>query len=80
MYVRMYNDLQKTETDNPTVGIILCSQKDETIVKYSVLAENKALFASKYQVHLPTEEELKHWIEADRARLEQQWIINTKRK
>jgi predicted nuclease of restriction endonuclease-like (RecB) superfamily len=74
MYVRLYNDLQKEETDNPTVGIILCSQKDETIVKYSVLAENKSLFASKYQFHLPTEEQLKQWIEADRARIEQQLL------
>jgi predicted nuclease of restriction endonuclease-like (RecB) superfamily len=66
MYVRMYNDLEKSENDNPTVGIILCSEKDETIVKYSVLNENKKLFASKYLLYLPTEEELKRELERER--------------
>ena len=47
MYVRMFDDLQRTENDNPTVGIILCSEKDKAIVKYSVLNENRQLFASK---------------------------------
>jgi predicted nuclease of restriction endonuclease-like (RecB) superfamily len=70
MYVRMYNDLKKGEDDNPTIGIILCTEKDETIVKYSVLAENEQLFASKYRLYLPKEEELKQLIEADRVILE----------
>ena len=70
MYVRMYEDLKKGEDDNPTIGIILCSEKDETIVKYSVLTENKQLFASKYLLYLPAEEELKHLIETDRQLLE----------
>ena len=48
MYVRMYDDLKKSEDDNPTIGIVLCTEKDETVVKYSVLAENENLFASKY--------------------------------
>jgi len=70
MYVRMYNDLKKGPDDNPTVGIILCTEKDETIVKYSVLAENEKLFASKYRLYLPDEEELKQLIEADQVRME----------
>ncbi len=58
MYVRMFDDLKRGEDDNPTIGIILCDSKDETIVKYSVLEGNQQLFASKYQRVLPTEEEL----------------------
>ncbi len=59
MYVRLYEEKYRGESDNPTIGIILCTEKDETIVKYSVLKENKRLFASRYQLYLPTEEELK---------------------
>lgn len=70
MYVRMYNDLKKGDDDNPTLGIILCTEKDETIVKYSVLAENEQLFASKYRLYLPKEEELKQLIEQDRINFE----------
>lgn len=70
MYVRMYNDLKKAGDDNPTIGIILCTEKDETIVKYSVLAENEQLFASKYRLYLPKEEELRQLIEQDRINLE----------
>lgn len=66
MYVRMYNDLKKGTDDNPTIGIILCTEKDETVVKYSVLAENEQLFASKYRLYLPSEDELKRLIESDR--------------
>lgn len=58
MYVRMFDDLKRGEDDNPTIGIILCDSKDETIVKYSVLEGSQQLFASKYQRVLPTEEEL----------------------
>jgi len=65
MYVRMYNDLEKAENDNPTIGIILCADKDNTVVKYSVLNENENLFVSKYQLYLPTEEELRAEIERD---------------
>lgn len=68
MYVRMYEDLKKGEGDNPTIGVILCTEKDETVVKYSVLAENKNLFASKYLLYLPKEEELIRLIDEDRAR------------
>jgi predicted nuclease of restriction endonuclease-like (RecB) superfamily len=66
MYVRMYEDLYKTEGDNPTIGIILCSEKTEAVVKYSVLSESRQLFASKYILHLPTEAELQAELERER--------------
>lgn len=71
MYVRMFDDLKRGEDDNPTIGIILCDSKDETIVKYSVIQENQQLFASKYQRYLPTEEELIAEIEREKRLLEQ---------
>jgi predicted nuclease of restriction endonuclease-like (RecB) superfamily len=58
MYVRMFDDLKRGDDDNPTIGIILCSEKEETIVKYSVLQESRHLFATKYMPFLPTEAEL----------------------
>jgi predicted nuclease of restriction endonuclease-like (RecB) superfamily len=70
MYVRMFDDLKRGEDDNPTIGIILCDSKDETIVKYSVLKENEQLFASKYQRILPTEAELAAEIEREKRLLE----------
>ncbi len=72
MYVRMYNDMEKAENDNPTIGIILCADKDNTVVKYSVLNENENLFVSKYQLYLPTEEELKKEIERDVLELQRE--------
>ncbi len=69
MYVRMYDDLKRTETDNPTIGILLCTDKDETIVKYSVLKENEQLFATKYMLYLPSERELKTEIERNKREL-----------
>jgi len=70
MYVRMYDDLKRSVDDNPTIGILLCSEKDETIVKYSVLNDKNKLFASKYLLYLPKEEELKQLIEQDRLNFE----------
>lgn len=58
MYVRLFEDTLKGKDDNPTIGIILCTEKDSTIVKYSVLRGSKRLFASKYKLYLPTEQEL----------------------
>jgi len=58
MYVRLFEDKMKQPGDNPTIGIILCAEKDETIVRYSVLKDNKKLFASRYKLYLPTEQEL----------------------
>jgi hypothetical protein len=62
MYVRMFDALKRGEDDNPTIGIILCAEKDETIVKYSVLKESHQIFASKYKTVLPTEKELAEMI------------------
>ncbi len=63
MYVRMYDDLKRGKDDNPTLGIVLCSETSDTIARYSVLHDNKQLFASKYQLYLPSEEELRAEIE-----------------
>ena len=62
-YIRMFDALYKNEDDNPTLGIILCSQKSEAIVKYSILNEGKQIFASRYKLYLPTEEEFKKMLE-----------------
>lgn len=70
MYVRMFDDLKRGEDDNPTVGIILCDSKDETMVKYSAIKENPQLFASKYQRILPTEKELIAEIEREKRLIE----------
>lgn len=63
MYVRMFDDLKRRGDDNPTIGIIFCTDKDETIVKYSVLHESQQIFASKYMTVLPTVEELQKELE-----------------
>ncbi len=63
MYVRMFDDLKRGADDNPTIGLILCSDKDETVVRYSVLSESQQLFASKYRLILPSEEELRDELE-----------------
>ncbi len=72
MYVRMFDDLKRGEDDNPTVGIIFCTSKDETVVKYSVLKDSEQLFASKYRLILPTEEELAREIERERRMIMEQ--------
>jgi predicted nuclease of restriction endonuclease-like (RecB) superfamily len=71
MYVRMYDDLKRGPEDNPTVGIILCAAKDASVVRYSVLHENEQLFASKYRLILPTEDELRAELERDRLLLDE---------
>lgn len=63
MYVKMYDEIKKSKEDNPTIGILLCSETDEDIAKYSILKGNEQLFASKYKLYLPTEEELRAEIE-----------------
>lgn len=65
LYVRWFEDNLRTSTDNPTIGIILCSEKNETIVKYSILKESKQLFTSKYKLYLPTEQEFKKELETE---------------
>ena len=69
MYVRMFDALKRGPDDNPTLGIILCAEKDETVVKYSILKENKQIFASKYKTILPTEKQLAAMIEKKNTRL-----------
>jgi predicted nuclease of restriction endonuclease-like (RecB) superfamily len=69
MYVRMVDDLKRASDDNPTVGIILCAGKDTSVVRYSVLHENEQLFASKYKLVLPSEDELRAELEK-----EQLWV------
>ena len=59
MYVRMYDELKRREDDNPTLGILLCTETDEDIARFSVLHGNEQLFATKYKLYLPTEEELR---------------------
>jgi len=69
MYRRMFDELKKPEGDNPTIGIILCAEKSETVVKYSVLNDNPKLFATKFMPYLPTEEELIAEIEREKQLL-----------
>ena len=67
MYVRMYDELKRREDDNPTIGILLCTDTDEDIARFSILHGNEQLFATKYKVYLPTEEELRSEIEAQKT-------------
>ena len=69
-YIRLYEEQYRKEDDNPTLGIVLCSKRNEAIVKYSVLHESKQLFASKYLLYLPSEDELKREIERERKLLD----------
>ena len=71
MYVRMFDDLKRGPDDNPTIGLILCTDKDETIVQYSVLKGSEQLFASKYRTVLPTEAELIAELERERRVIEE---------
>lgn len=68
MYVRMFDALKRSSDDNPTIGIILCADKAETMVKYSILKGSKQIFASKYKTVLPTEEELADMISQESSR------------
>ena len=71
MYVRMYDELRRGKDDNPTVGIVLCSQKDASVARFSVLNGSEQLFASRYMMVLPTEEELRIELDRERAALQQ---------
>jgi predicted nuclease of restriction endonuclease-like (RecB) superfamily len=71
MYVRMYDDVRRGEGDNPTVGILLCEDKDHSVVRYSVLNESEQLFASRYKLVLPSEEQLREELDRERAALQQ---------
>lgn len=63
MYVRMYDELKRTDGDNPTIGIVLCSETDADIARYSILKGNDQIFATKYKLYLPSVEQLKFEIE-----------------
>jgi len=80
MYVRMFDDLKKLPEDNPTIGILLCTETDNTIARYSVLKESKQLFASKYMLYLPTEEELQAAIEREKEIIKIQMENNKNEK
>ena len=66
MYVRLFDEKWRGPDDNPTLGIILCAEKDQTIVKYSMLQDRSQLFASTYQLHLPSQEQLADWMQAEK--------------
>lgn len=72
MYVRMYDDLKRGEGDNPTIGIVLCTETDADIARYSILHGSEQLFASKYKLYLPTEEQLRAEIEREKLNFELQ--------
>lgn len=71
-YIRIYDQHRKGADDNPTIGLILCSQKSEAVVKYSVLTDSEQMFAAKYLPYLPTEEELRRELERERSLVQQQ--------
>ena len=73
----MYDQTRKDAEDNPTIGLILCSEKSEAVVKYSVLTDSAQLFASRYKTYLPTEEELRRELERERAQIEAKQTENT---
>ena len=75
MYVRLYDDQRRSADDNPTVGILLCGSKDQSVVRYSVLHESQQLFASKYRLVLPSEEELRREIEREQAEIDERRML-----
>ena len=70
-YVRMFDDLYTASDDNPTIGLILCTEKNDAVAKYSVLNDRKQIFASKYMLYLPTEEELSKELARERRLIEE---------
>jgi hypothetical protein len=79
-YVRLFEEQFRAPDDNPTIGLILCSDKDDAIVHYSVLKENKKLFASRYKLVLPGEDDLRKEIERERRLIENAGRLTSKRK
>ncbi|MBT9100486.1 DUF1016 family protein [Methylovulum psychrotolerans] len=76
MYVRMFEERKRRADDNPTIGLILCSERNDTVAKYSVLNESKQVFASKYLLELPSEEELRLELTRERSIIERQLESN----
>lgn len=70
MYVRYFEDQVRQANDNPTIGLILCTEKNKTVIKYSLLTDSKQIFASKYKTYLPTEKQLKEEIAREREMIE----------
>ena len=79
MYVRMYDETKKAQDDNPSIGIVLCSETDTDIARYSILKGNEQLFASKYKLYLPTEEELRAEIEKEKLNFKLQMKDNNEK-
>jgi predicted nuclease of restriction endonuclease-like (RecB) superfamily len=80
MYLRMFDELKRGEGDNPSVGLILCAEKDEVVARYSILHESQQMFASKYMLYLPTEEELRKELARERDKIEfRQKDVNTEK-
>ena len=77
-YVRFFEDQLKQPDDNPTIGLILCTEKNRTIVKYSLLNDSKRIFASKYLLYLPTTKQLEQEIQRERAQIEQEKKLSRK--
>jgi predicted nuclease of restriction endonuclease-like (RecB) superfamily len=75
MYVRLYDDQRRSADDNPSVGILLCGSKDQSVARYSVLHESQQLFASRYRLVLPSEEELRREIERERAAIDEHRML-----
>ncbi|WP_405597354.1 MULTISPECIES: YhcG family protein [unclassified Pseudoalteromonas] len=73
-YIRLYDDRYTSSDDNPTIGLVICSEKSEAVVKYSVLSDQKQLFAAKYLAHLPSEEELRIELQKERERVQAQLL------
>lgn len=73
-YIRLYDDRHTSSDDNTTIGLVICSEKSEAVVKYSVLSDQKQLFAAKYLAHLPSEEELRIELQKERERVQAQLL------
>ena len=73
-YLRMFEEHCRGEQDSPTIGLILCSNKNEAIAKYSVLQGSRHLFASKYKLYLPTEEEFVRELQIEREKIERKQV------
>lgn len=80
MYVNYYDREIKQEDENQTIGILLSTDKNETIVKYTLPKDNKTIFSSEYKLHLPTEQELISAVEEERKNYELMRYYNLKRK
>ncbi|WP_233202487.1 MULTISPECIES: PDDEXK nuclease domain-containing protein [unclassified Limnohabitans] len=79
MYVRVFDEQIRQQGDNPTIGLILCSERNEAVARYSLLADSEKIFASRYQPWLPTEAELQVELARDRALIETAQAANDKR-